>query len=461
MKTLYLRILVTTFVVMISSSLLAFLISNDYYQYKLKPRNDKKITKMALDIVDFYEKNPEVNVGNYLHNIGDLGYQIFMVDELGNETNYGGQYRKNDLDIDVIDQVLDGEIYHGVAAFPTSAFITGFFDNDINNSIGVPVKIYNQQYAVFVRPDTEVQFGELRIFFALLMVITAIISFGLITISTRYIVKPITKLTEATKKIAKGKYDIQLHVSRKDEIGVLANNFSEMAKGLSQLEEMRQEFVSNVSHEIQSPLASIKGFAQTLQTEEVTFEQRQKYLKIIENESTRMSQLSKQLLLLASLDKEDTILEKSSFDVAEQIKQIVFMTEWSWREKDLAIDLDLPSTIILGDQKLLHQVWTNILTNSIKYTDNGGSISITIREQKNQCHIEFKDTGIGISEENQSQIFNRFYKVDKARNRGGESNSSGLGLAISKEIIDLHNGQIIVESQIGKGSIFHIYLPLD
>ena len=148
--------------------------------------------------------------------------------------------------------------------------------------------------------------------------------------------------------MAKGKYNVDLYVKRRDEIGALASHFSEMAKSLEQLEEMRQEFVSNVSHEIQSPLASIQGFSKTLRSADLSDEQRNEYLSIIEEESRRMSSLSKQLLTLASLDKESEHIEKSTFDVATQIKQVLFMTEWSWREKELAIEMDLPSTMISG-----------------------------------------------------------------------------------------------------------------
>lgn len=321
----------------------------------------------------------------------------------------------------------------------------------------MPVTVKEHQYALFFRPNTELQFGELRIFFALILLLTILISILFVLVSTRYIVKPIITLTQATKQIAKGHYDIHLNVRLRDEIGELAHHFSQMAKSLEQLEAMRQEFVSNVSHEIQSPLASIQGFSQTLQSKELSEDQRQHYLSIIENESRRMSQLSKQLLTMASLDKEKEILNKHSFDAAAQIKQVLFMMEWSWREKDLALEMDLPAADIYADEQLLHQVWTNLIMNSIKFTEKGGSISIKLVKKEHEYHIEIKDTGIGISSDDLPYIFNRFYKADKARIR--KEAGSGLGLAITKKIIELHNGQIRVTSQLGKGTAFHIYLP--
>ncbi|QOQ55585.1 sensor histidine kinase [Bacillus amyloliquefaciens] len=457
MKTLYLKIVITTIVVMILSSVAAFFISNAYYQYRLKPYNDKKLTRMAEDVKTFYESSPNVSLDRYLKNISDVGYQIYTVDEHGHGSYYGGPFREKEISAEVIQSVLDGHVYHGISQFSSKGFITGFFDNALKNSIGVPVTVKEHQYALFFRPNTELQFGELRIFFALILLLTILISILFVLVSTRYIVKPITKLTQATKQIAKGHYDIHLNVRLRDEIGELAHHFSQMAKSLEQLEAMRQEFVSNVSHEIQSPLASIQGFSQTLQSKELSEDQRQHYLSIIENESRRMSQLSKQLLTMASLDKEKEILNKHSFDAAAQIKQVLFMMEWSWREKDLALEMDLPAADIYADERLLHQVWTNLIMNSIKFTEKGGSISIKLVKKEHEYHIEIKDTGIGISSDDLPYIFNRFYKADKARIR--KEAGSGLGLAITKKIIELHNGQIHVTSQLGKGTAFHIYLP--
>ncbi|MBY0074428.1 HAMP domain-containing histidine kinase [Priestia aryabhattai] len=458
MKTLYLRIVLTTIAVMVFSSLLAFIVANVYYQYSLKPYNDQKLTRMAKDIASFYESNRGVDQQSYLQHISKLGYQIYVVDSTGHETFYGREFRNQRLEKSAVKQVLEGKMYHGIANFPSQVFVTGFFDNVLANTIGVPLKGEgNKQQALFIRPDIQLQFGEMRIFFSVILLLMIVLSILFVLISTRYLVKPIVKLTEATKQVAKGKYNVELYVKRRDEIGALASHFSEMAKSLEQLEEMRQEFVSNVSHEIQSPLASIQGFSKTLRSADLSDEQRNEYLSIIEEESRRMSSLSKQLLTLASLDKESEHIEKSTFDVATQIKQVLFMTEWSWREKELAIEMDLPSTMISGDQKLLHQVWTNLITNSVKFTEEGGTLSLRVGMEDTYCHVEFQDTGIGMSKESLPHIFNRFYKEDKARSR--TEGSSGLGLAIVKQIVDMHGGSIHVESEKGKGSTFHVYLP--
>ncbi|GIP28404.1 two-component sensor histidine kinase [Paenibacillus sp. J23TS9] len=460
MKSLYMRIVLTTIAVMMLSSVLAFVAANIFYQYELKPANDSKVTHVAENIKHFYETNPVEEREPYLQNIGMLGYQIYVVDPRGSGIFYGGEFRNQELSPSIIRQVQQGQVYHGIKHFPSKAFITGFFDNTLINTIGIPLQNGTDTYALFVRPNVDMLFGELHIFLAVIVVLIILLSILLVVISTRYIVKPITKLTEATRLISQGTYHLKLNVNRKDEIGRLASHFSQMAKGLEQLEAMRQEFVSNVSHEIQSPLSSIQGFSQTLQSGGVSEEQRKHYLSVIESEARRMSQMSRQLLMLASLDKEEEVLEKTSFNVAEQIKEVLLTTEWSWREKELALNMQLPEVSISADQKLLHQVWVNLMTNSVKFTPEGGTISIRLHQDEQNCYVDFKDSGIGISEENLPHIFNRFYKADKARSRHEGETGSGLGLAITHKIISMHGGIITVESREGSGTEFHIRLPL-
>lgn len=186
---------------------------------------------------------------------------------------------------------------------------------------------------MFVRPSIEQQFGEVHVMFAVLLAAMFLLNLLFILVFTRYLVRPIQKLSHATKKLAEGEYEIQLDIARKDEIGELAANFAQMAESLKQLDDMRQEFVSNVSHEIQSPLASIQGFSQAIRSGGVTEVQRDEYLTIIEEESRRLSSLSKQLLTLASLDKETGLYEPTVYRLDEQLRQVVLLLERQWQQK--------------------------------------------------------------------------------------------------------------------------------
>src|SRR5690625_2629737 len=264
MRTLYVKIIVMTIAIMIASTLIAFVVSNIYYQYYLKPENDQKVTEIAEDIVTVFETNEDEDIAAYLTMMTNLGYTFFLIDPSENGQTYGESFSSYHIEPDHIEQVLAGDIYHGIANFPKSIFVTGFFNNELRNTIGIPVEVAGETHALFVRPNTVQQFGEMRIFLALLLVFALLFSFILVLMSTRLIVNPIQKLIETTRKIAAGNYHVKLNVNQHDEIGILASDFSKMSDQLGQVEEKRQEFVSNVSHEIQSPLTSIQGFSQAL-----------------------------------------------------------------------------------------------------------------------------------------------------------------------------------------------------
>ncbi|MEN1936454.1 HAMP domain-containing sensor histidine kinase [Paenibacillus sp. 102] len=457
MKSLYSRFVLITIGIMLLSSIIGFLLTNVYYQVKLKPYNSEKILGYANEVKDLYEKQSEENRDAYLHTIAKLGYEIYVVDDQKHGKRIGNAFRNIKISDATIDEVLQGKTYNGVSTYPTRLFITGFFDNELINSVGVPLKHDDKQYALFIRPDIQQQFGEMRIFLALLLGFIVGLSIIFIAIAARYIVHPIQTFTKATRKIASGEYDIELDEGRKDEIGTLSTSFKKMTKSIKELDQMRQEFVSNVSHEFQSPLSSIQGFSKTLQSEKMTKEERKHYLQIIEGESKRMSSLCKQLLTLASLDKEEKVLQIKEFDLHKQMKDVIFMLEWKWREKDIAVEFDVPNINIKGDENLLHQVWTNIFTNSIKFTDQGGTIEFAARELENSVEISISDSGIGMEKDEVDRIFERFYKVDTARARNVEG--SGLGLSIVKKIVELHHGTISVESKKGEGTTFRIEIP--
>ena len=266
-------------------------------------------------------------------------------------------------------------------------------------------------------------------------------------------------IIEPIQKIAKGDFSVKIRNEEKydGEIGVLVKSINDMTDELNAMEKMRQEFVSNVSHEIQSPLTSIKGFARALQDDNLSEEKRKHYLTIIETETTRLSKLSQNLLKLTLLESEEYTPEKTNYRLDQQLKQIVLNSEPLWAEKEIELDLNLEKVHVTADQESMSQVWINLIHNSIKFTPNGGTITIQLIGYEKFVEVRIQDTGIGISEEQKQHIFERFYKADSSRNRsyGG----SGLGLAIVKKVLDLHEGEIKVESEEGKGTEFIMRIP--
>ncbi len=261
--------------------------------------------------------------------------------------------------------------------------------------------------------------------------------------------------------ISKGEFNVSVDLNQ-DSRGFFNNvieSVNTVAKELNKMDKMRQEFVSNVSHEIQSPLTSIRGFTQALRNDELTKSEKDHYIDIIEAESIRLSRLSENMLKLASLDSGTTITNNKEFRLDKLIKDIVITMEPQWSKKEIELIVNIQECTISSDIDLINQVLINILQNSIKFTPQKGNISIDMAITNTQIKVSITDSGIGISEDDICHIFERFYKTDKSREYSNKG--SGLGLSIVKKIVDLLNGSIFVESQYGKGSIFTVILPID
>ena len=459
MKSLYVKFVVITIGMMILSSIFAFLISNTYYQQKLKPYNDKKVTKIAQSITAFTDEYPNIDLKEYLEHISSIGYQIYLVDNFGEEAFFGAPFRDKSLSVSTKEHVLNGNINHGILHFPQETFVTGFFANELKNTIGVPLEYNGRNYALFIRPDIKLLFNEMHLLFGWLLTLTIMLSMFMVVFSTKYLVKPISKLTMATKSLANGDFNVELNTARHDELGELSQSFLRMVRKLEQMDDMRKEFISNISHDIQSPLSNIKGYTNLLENRSMSKEERTQYVSIINGEIRRLSTLTKQLLLLASLDRNEEIMKKIPFNVGQQIKEVVRNYQWVISEKSIMLSYSLPDMEIIGDPSLLNNVWDNLLSNAIKYNKANGSIEISIEKRGEWIFITFKDTGIGLNNAVIERIFDRFYRADTARTRTVEG--TGLGLSIVWTIVKLHNGHINVKSIEKEGTTFIVELPVN
>ncbi len=267
-------------------------------------------------------------------------------------------------------------------------------------------------------------------------------------------------MIDAMSSISKGDFNVKLANQFKHKknhpFGKIVESINEMAVELSQIEQMRQEFISNVSHEIQSPLASISGFATVLKQSDLTLKEREHYLEIIETESRRLASLSDNLLKLTSIESQHHPFEPVAYRLDKQIREIILSCEPQWVTKSLKLDISLDEVEITADEELMSQVWINLINNSIKFTPSGDSLKIALYQHGQEAVVTIADTGMGIAEEDQEHIFERFYKVDKSRNR--RLSGSGLGLSITKKIIEMHDGSIRVQSKLNEGTLFTVTL---
>ncbi|QWC23791.1 HAMP domain-containing histidine kinase [Bacillus haikouensis] len=459
MKSLYIKFTVYTICIMILSGIIAFILSNVYYQQYLKPQNDLKNAGIGKEMAGFIEEHPEVGIDEYLKHAASAGYKFYLVDGKTDEGKFfGAPYRDKKLDPSAVRKVLGGDTYHGMREFPDKTFVTGFFANELSNTIGVPLDHDGKRYALFLRPDIKLLFNEMHLLFGWLLILSLCLSILFVIIGTRFLIKPISKLTEATHSLARGNYEVEVDRGRRDEIGQLASSFHWMSTQLGQLDEVRKEFISNVSHDIQSPLSNIKGYTNLLGSEHLSAEEKNQYISIMNGEIDRLSNLTRQLLLLASLDRNDDVLKKETFNVSEQLKERISQYQWVISEKGIMLGYSLPDQEISGDPVLLGTVWDNLLSNAIKYNLPNGTIDVSVESRGGIVSILFKDTGIGLSEGEKERVFDRFYRADTSRTKTVEG--TGLGLSIVSTIIHLHGGTIHLDSKKGKGSTFTVNLPL-
>ncbi|MDQ0495090.1 sensor histidine kinase [Paenibacillus brasilensis] len=296
--------------------------------------------------------------------------------------------------------------------------------------------------------------------------------FGIISMTVKRFIRPreqhvFTEMIDALKRISQGDFHINLDWDLGGRNGKnrrphpyiqLVDSINDMAANLKAMEELREEFISNVSHEIGSPLTSIIGFAKALKDENLDQEQRDRYLTIIETECIRLSKLSDNLMKLAVLDSERYPFRPSRYRLDKQLISLILACEPQWEGKKIDMIVEADKVEVNADEDLLGQVWVNLLHNAIKFTPQGGSISVSLSSNGDQAVVCIADTGPGIDEQDQQRIFERFYKADKSRAR--TEGGSGLGLSIAHKITEMHCGSISVSSKMGEGTAVTVLLPL-
>lgn len=289
-------------------------------------------------------------------------------------------------------------------------------------------------------------------FLASSLIISSIISFALWT----KVLIPLGNISQAAKQVAKGDFSVRAKPSRSlQELNELTNNFNRMVQELGGKEAFQSDFVTNISHEFKTPLAAIEGYAMLLQDPNLSEEQRQEYTRIIIDSTRQLSHMSGNILLLSRLERQEIITNQTVFKLDEQIRQAILLLEPLWEKKHLDLDITLSPVQYYGNSELLLQVWLNLLQNAIKFTPPGGTLSVSLQSNPKFVHISIQDSGIGMSPETLNRIFDKFYSNSSSPDQKG----NGLGLSITKRIIDLLHGTIQVESTPGNGSCFHIQLP--
>lgn len=273
--------------------------------------------------------------------------------------------------------------------------------------------------------------------------------------------RPINRIIEATRKITNGDFSVRIKPInskiRKNEFDVIIDNFNKMAQELSTTETLKLNFISDVSHEIKTPLSVIQNCATMLQSDTISNEEKAEYARRISTASSQLNSLITNILKLNKLDNQEIFPEKKAYNLSEQLCECLLLFEEAWDEKGLELKTDMDESVVIeADGDLLANVWINIISNAVKFTDPKGCISVTLKKDDDCAMVTISDTGCGMDEETGKHIFEKFYQGDSSRSTKG----NGLGLALVKRIMDIVHGDITVRSQLGQGSEFSVRLPL-
>jgi signal transduction histidine kinase len=448
-RSLYTRVVLTFLVSVLAGTIIAFFVTFWVFEEKLNENLQTTLFNFGQDIVRVYETIPLREADLFVSGMKQLdSYYIRIFDETGQFQSYGALNGQKPVTVtmDQVRKVLGGEV---VQVNPSSVSM---------NLLGLRLKTEMGMKAMFVEPlmYPSVSFAQKWLFtFLTYSLVTGSL---LILVASIFLVRPIKKLTKATRRIAVGDFNVKLNIKQKGELGTLARSFEEMMHDLQQLEQMRREFVTNVSHEVQSPLTSISGYAIALKQVDIADNERSRYLDIIIAEADRMSKMSDSLLKLSLLESQSQQMRLVTFSLDEQIRRVIVAIQPQWSARNIRFELNLKTVRLLADQDQLNQVWTNILGNSIKFSKNGSVINVSIKQDIKSVTVRISDTGIGISLEDQKRIFERFFKADRSHSR--KYGGSGMGLAIVKQIVSLHQGDIRVESEPGQGTTVIVTLPI-
>jgi heavy metal sensor kinase len=271
--------------------------------------------------------------------------------------------------------------------------------------------------------------------------------------------KPVDQMTRTAHEIEESDLSQRIPVQSKDELGRLASTLNQMIERLEKAFKRQQQFTADASHELRSPLSVIQAESTLALNKERSANEYKHSLEVVENEAEHMAKVIDQLLTLARADSGKEQLSIEKIDLGELLASIVENAEILCRDKGIEFRSNLTDSILVsGDRAKLRELFLNLLDNAIRYSPDGGTISLILRRVESMAVISITDTGIGIPEKDIPHIFERFYRVDKARSR--EQGGAGLGLSICKYIVEAHGGKIEVTSQPGTGSTFSVWLPI-
>lgn len=428
---------------------------------KLLSRNVKTISAILADVDNYYEFD-QLQVYGTIDAIAEIiDATIFTVDENG-QCSYSTEYNSSAspksnkiIDQSIIEKVTNGKyVETGTLcdALKTRCFV-----------VGVPIVSNGVKsgavFAAMPIKQSDIYVGSVYNTIAVAALIVMLIAFIATYLASAQMTKPLRNMAQVVKKIENGDFSARITVDRQDEIGLLADAINKMVISVGELEGMRRDFVSSVSHELKTPMTTISGFVDGILDGTIPPEQQGKYLRIVSDETKRLSRLVNSMLQLSRLESGTTKINKTTFNLSDMIISVFLSFEQKIEAKNIEISgLDMLRPISLtADRDMIYQVVYNLTENAIKFTPEGGVITVKSIAEKQEVKFSIRNTGEGLRKQEMAKIFERFYKTDRSRSK--DKTGMGFGLYIVKTILSLHGGKVSVSSVLGEYTQFDVTLP--
>lgn len=454
----------TVYISILLGSLLfiGIVFSNVFKSYFIS-YTEKVMVKQAQQIVTEYEKAAitgiiNVNQINFELQVLDkyLDASTWIVDRNGEIIIVSGEENLDHIGQPILHTALE-KVFSNEVVRVENGFEQYF--NEPVLSIGYPMFLnYNVERALFIHtpmPEVLKIIQEVRIIFLKVLGLSSLVAFLCTYLLSLYITQPLKRMNQAAKIIAAGDFGRRIELEeRVDEIGELSANFNYMAQELNKTEEMRKSFIENISHDLRTPLTSVKGFVQAIMDGTIPPEDQNKYLQIVLDEAERMNKMTNDILDLTKVDSSELNINKKGFELNRVIKKILISFEPICVAKANRVEVILSEdeTWVYADQEQIVRVLHNLIENAFKFVDHKGIIVAETTYNEDKVYISISNSGKSIPEEHIEYIWDRFHKVDQSR--GQDKIGTGLGLAIVKGIIKQHGEEIWVTSAEGELTTF-------
>lgn len=390
-----------------------------------------------------------------------MGAGVLFVNDEGvvilTSPGYNEAFLEDDL---IYEELLEGVKAGNIVSIQTQP---GQFMDTSTLLVGYPIS-EGQLLGIFLfQPLPVIEASLMRMYQMSIVSLFFVSLLGLVVsyLTAKHVAWPLMRMNRAAKVIANGNFEERVDIERRDELGELAESFNQMAESLQAHERVQRDFIANISHDLRSPLTSMQGFLTAMLDGTVPPQKQEKYLKIVLEETKRLSRMTNGIVELSRAQSSTLLLEETDFDINELIRVNIDILEPQLREKNVQIHgiYAAEQTMVHGDRDKISRVLQNLLSNAAKFSPENGIIEVeTTFTEKKKILVSVKDEGPGINQDDQRYVFDRFFKSDTTRNK--DKVGSGIGLAIAKEFILAHGENITVKSEEGKGATFVFSMKL-